>query len=105
MIGLVLTSGAWTLRPAHATTITVTSPNDMGPGSLRQAIADAKPGDTITFAPDVAAMFQGVLTVRNALAVDKELIIEGPGANALTITANAGSNSDSTVFTVLKTGF
>ena len=30
--------------------ITVTSLNDSGPGSLRQAIADAAPGDTIDFA-------------------------------------------------------
>jgi len=35
--------------PAAATTITVTSNNDSGPGSLRQAIADAGPGDTIDF--------------------------------------------------------
>ena len=30
--------------------ITVTSLNDSGPGSLRQAIADAPPGETIDFA-------------------------------------------------------
>jgi hypothetical protein len=30
-------------------TITVTNGNDSGPGSLRQAIADASSGDTITF--------------------------------------------------------
>ena len=36
-------------RPA--TTITVTNGNDSGPGSLRQALADAQDGDTINFDP------------------------------------------------------
>src|SRR5262249_41624660 len=34
---------------AQATTITVTNTNDSGPGSLRQALADANDGDTIAF--------------------------------------------------------
>jgi hypothetical protein len=38
-------------RPA--TTITVTNGNDSGPGSLRQALADAHDGDTINFDPSV----------------------------------------------------
>ena len=38
-------------RPA--TTITVTNGNDSGPGSLRQALADAQDGDTINFDPSV----------------------------------------------------
>ena len=36
--------------PVHATTITVTNTNDSGPGSLRQALANANDGDTINFA-------------------------------------------------------
>ena len=35
---------------ARADTITVTNTNDSGPGSLRQALADANSGDTINFA-------------------------------------------------------
>src|SRR6266571_2972858 len=35
---------------AHAATITVTNTNDSGPGSLRQALAVAHDGDSITFA-------------------------------------------------------
>ena len=35
-------------RPANV--ITVTNTNDSGPGSLRQALADANDGDTINFA-------------------------------------------------------
>ena len=38
-------------RPA--TTITVTNGNDSGPGSLRQALAQANDGDTINFDPSV----------------------------------------------------
>ena len=34
----------------QATTITVTNTNDSGPGSLRQALANANNGDTINFA-------------------------------------------------------
>jgi len=36
--------------PARATTIIVTNTNDSGAGSLRQALAIANDGDTITFA-------------------------------------------------------
>ena len=42
-IGLLLCAVA---LPAHAATITVTNTNDSGPGSLRQALANANNGDT-----------------------------------------------------------
>jgi Predicted solute binding protein len=38
---------------AYADIITVTNTNDSGPGSLRQALADAQDGDTINFDPSV----------------------------------------------------
>ncbi len=38
-----------TANSVRAATLTVTDLNDSGPGSLRQAIADAAAGDTITF--------------------------------------------------------
>jgi hypothetical protein len=38
---------------SHATIITVTNVNDNGPGSLRQAILDAVPGDKIQFDPSL----------------------------------------------------
>ena len=69
--------------PAHATTITVVNGNDSGPGSLRQAILNASPGDTINFAPSVTT----VTLTSGELVIDKNLIITGPGANRLTVTA------------------
>jgi hypothetical protein len=36
-----------------ATTVVVTSPADSGPGTLRRAIANAQPGDQITFDPTI----------------------------------------------------
>ena len=57
--------------------------NDSGSGSLRQAILDASSGDTITFAPRVTT----VTLVNGELVINKNLIITGPGANRLTVTA------------------
>src|SRR5215470_3863784 len=58
---------------------------DSGAGSLRQAILDACDGNTITFANTVVSP----ITLTSAeLAIDKNLTIQGPGANALTISGN-----------------
>ena len=56
-------------RPA--TTITVTNGNDSGPGSLRQALADANDGDTINFDPSV-----NIVTLTTAeLVITKSITI------------------------------
>ncbi|MBN1220131.1 MAG: DUF11 domain-containing protein [Anaerolineae bacterium] len=67
--------------PVFAATITVTNGNDSGPGSLRQAIADAQPGDTITFAGDTA------ITLANPLVINKNLTIDGE-THAVTVSGN-----------------
>src|SRR6266536_5297539 len=65
---------------AHGATITVTNTNDSGPGSLRQALAIANDGDTITFA------ITGTIGLTSGeLLVDKSITISGPGANRLSI--------------------
>jgi hypothetical protein len=66
---------------AAAATTTVTNGNDSGSGSLRQAIIDASPGDTINFAPSVTT----VTLTSGELVIDKNLTITGPGANRLTV--------------------
>ncbi|MBE7502560.1 MAG: hypothetical protein HS113_20190 [Verrucomicrobiales bacterium] len=59
-----------------AATRVVTTLNDSGPGSLRQAIADADAGDTITFG------VKGTIALTSgALVIDKSLAIEGSAPN------------------------
>ena len=71
---------------AHANIIMVTNPNDSGPGSLRQALADANDGDTINFA------VTGTIGLTSGeLLVSKSITISGPGATNLGVNANAKS--------------
>ena len=57
---------------AHAATITVSNANDSGTGSLRQTIADAAAGDTITFAGDYTIPLTSELTISQNLTIDGE---------------------------------
>src|SRR5947208_6775712 len=68
---------------AYAATITVINTNNSGPGSLRQALADAKGGDTINFDP--ALNGQTILLTTAELAIVKSVTISGPGANLLAV--------------------
>ena len=70
----------------QAATITVTSINDSGAGSLRQAIADAVNGDTIDFDPSLNG--QAITLASDELLVNKNISINGPGPNNLTIDGN-----------------
>lgn len=68
---------------ARAATLSVTSLNDDGPGSLREAIEVADPGDTIIF------NVKGKITLTSgALVIDKNLTVQGPGPNKLKISGN-----------------
>ena len=67
----------------HADTITVTNTNDSGPGSLRQALANANDGDTIEFA------VTGIIELTSGeLVVNKSITISGPGADNLALDGN-----------------
>ena len=82
-IGLVLLMSLVTLPVARAATNVVTNLNDSGAGSLRQAIANAAPGDTITFA------VTGTITLTSGeLLIGKDLTLSGPGASSLSISGN-----------------
>jgi hypothetical protein len=73
---------------SHASTIRVTNASDSGPGSLRQAIAGAQPGDTIVFDLLLPATIR---LTRCELVVDKSLNISGPGPQLLAISGNKAS--------------
>lgn len=64
---------------------TVSNGNDSGPGSLRQAIADAAPGDTINVPAGTYTLTSG------QLVVDKTLTLAGAGARSTIITASNAS--------------
>lgn len=71
---------------ARAATLWVSNLNDSGVGSLRQVIADAAVGDTITFG------VTGTITLTSgALTIAKDLKVQGPGPNKLKISGNHAS--------------
>jgi DNA-binding beta-propeller fold protein YncE len=67
----------------------VTSNADSGPGSLRQAIAGVCPAGTITF--DMNQVASPITLTSGELVIDKNLTINGPGADLLTLDANNAS--------------
>ncbi|MCX6875609.1 MAG: CSLREA domain-containing protein [Verrucomicrobia bacterium] len=72
--------------PTGAATLTVTNLDDSGAGSLRQLILDAGPGDTIDFG------VTGTIGLTSGqLVIDKDLMITGPGAKLLTLSAGGMS--------------
>lgn len=81
----------------HADTTTVTNTNDSGPGSLRQALADAIDGETINFDP--ALNGRNISLTSAELVVDKNVSIHGPGRNLLGLFRS--SNTPFRVFHVM----
>lgn len=75
-------SASWlAAASAHANTIIVTNTNDSGPGSLRQAVADANDRDTIN-----ATHVSGSIGLSSGeLFVSKNVTINGPGAEKLSV--------------------
>ena len=71
---------------AQANIITVVNTNDSGPGSLRQALADAHDGDTINF--DVSLKGQNIALTSGELVIDKSITITGPGPDQLAVGLN-----------------
>lgn len=69
----------------------VTSPNDDGPGSLRQIIANANPGSTITFDPSLIG--KTITLTTGGLTIASDLTIRGPGAGLLTINGHNDNNA------------
>jgi len=67
-----------TPTPTPTGDLTVINTND-SPGSLRQALADASDGDTITFDPSLN--WQTIGLTSGELVIDKSITIIGPGPN------------------------
>jgi len=74
---------------AQAATITVSNTNDSGPGSLRQALADAHNEDVINFDPSLNG--QRITLTSGELVVNKIVSIYNPDPNNLAIDANHAS--------------
>ena len=70
--------------------INVTNTNDAGTGSLRQAISDAVPGDTIIFSLATGSV---ITLTSGELLINKNLIINGPGADLLTVGRTTASGT------------
>ena len=73
-------------RQTGAATITVTNTNDSGPGSLRQALANANNGDTINFGVTGA-----ISLTSGGLGITKNVTISGPGFSQLAVNGNQSS--------------
>jgi CSLREA domain-containing protein len=94
---LILITGALGVlrtRPVLAATLTVTNTNDSGPGSLRQAIADAGLGDVITFGPSLSGQ---TITLASTLVIDRDLTID---ASSLPARISISGNNSVPVFEI-----
>ena len=79
----------------------VTNNSYSGPGSLRDVIAGACYGATITFAPGLVSPIN---LTSGELLIDKNLTINGPGANLMTVQRSASAGSNFSIFHVSANG-
>ena len=93
MLRLLMSTALALVTSAQAGTFTVTNTNDSGPGSLRDAVAQAGV-DTINFnVTGTIVLTTGDIRIRGPLT------IVGPGANSLTIDGNLNNR----IFTIYTT--
>ena len=93
------TGSTYTLVISCITNPIVINNNNSGPGSLRQAVIDACPGSTITF--DMNTVTSPISLSGGLIRIDKNLTIQGPGTNPLTVQNTAPKNYSSRVFHVV----
>lgn len=74
----------------HALTEVVINTNDNGAGSLRQALIDSIPGDTITFDDSLSG---AVIYLASTLLIDKNITIDGSSLSSQ-ITLSGDSDND-----------
>ncbi len=80
--------GAYELAMTQGVPFTIRNQRDSGPGSLRDAIACAPSGATITFAPNVTGV---IVLLGGELVINQDLAILGPGPDVLAISGNHAS--------------
>lgn len=95
--------GAYEVQPdqligCSESNLVVNNNNDGGAGSLRAVIASACGGSAITFSANV----RGTITLSSGeLAIGKNLVITGPGANLLSVQRSAAAGTPSfRIFTI-----
>jgi len=94
IMALTLTFGPLGASPARAISY-VSNLNDSGPGSLRQAIADAAPGDTIYFQ---YALGGGTIHLASTLTIGKNLWINADTVpNSITLSGDTDNDTDGDV--------
>jgi hypothetical protein len=76
---------------ALPSTLTVTNLSDADPGSLRAALTQAQPGDTIDFASGLNGT---IVLTSGELRIDQSVSIAGPGVDQITV---SGGNSSRVV--------
>jgi hypothetical protein len=81
--------GITSREPVRAATTSVTSTADSGPGSLRDAIANAASGDTVNF--ELTGCPCTITLTTGEIALDRDVTIAGPGAEVLTVSGNHAS--------------
>lgn len=86
-LGLFLLMGA--SAASRASQIVTSSLDNSSGGTLREAIAAAAPGETISF--DAGLTDQTISLSQGQLVIDKDLTISGPGASHLTISGGLSS--------------
>jgi uncharacterized repeat protein (TIGR01451 family) len=91
-------STATTTAVSCFSSVVVTTNADSGPGSLRQAIVDVCAGGTIAF--DMNQVVSPISLATGQITIDKNLTIQGPGANLLTVRNTAAASTTSRVFNV-----
>lgn len=85
VITLLVVVLAGHLPESNTSTITVTSNGDSGTGTLRQAVIDAVWYDTIVF----SLTYPSTITLTSGqIVINKNLTINGPGAESLIISGN-----------------
>jgi predicted outer membrane repeat protein len=89
----VIALGLFIIQPAYAVTVPVTNTLDNGPGSLRQAVTTAAPGDTIVFDTSVFSVPLTITLRSGQIEISKSLRIDGSVGGTTTPTLSGGNLS------------